>query len=476
MRQAHERLGVQGVGETGRVGYVVRDAKAHPAHAGGVEVAQPGDLHRCRALREGGELRDSRVPAEIDQNVDAVGMDRVGDLRLRTSRHRPPRVGERRHLASEIVGAHRSRIAEHFEGGALVPLDERQAEERHHVIAEVARDITDAQAPLGIPGVAERTEAQRVGALEPRAELHVPAVEGLVRDAFAAIQREELRRLQVQIVGATRARRAIELERLRGAALGEQHAAEPAVCRGMPRFESDRAAQCALRFRHAHQGSEHAAVVVVRIGPVGPLLEQPLELAGRSGGLAALEQQVGKRAACFDTLRIDAQRALQGGLRIRQTTQRLQHRRVAEERGEVLRPLAQRCLELRRCKLQPSARFEHGREHDARLRELRSRAQRFVQQAFRPRKLAARVLQAADVIVGVGVRRVERERREHRAVGGPAPRLRSGSGREHGDEDEQESTHVRDLVVRGENACSSHVRAGVRGCQKRLQICHKDSR
>ena len=54
---------------------------------------------------------------------------------------------------------------------------------------------------------------------------------------------------------------------------------------------------------------------------------------------------------------------------------------------------------------------------------------------------------------GIGVRRVERERREHGAVRGPAPRVRGGGGREHGEKDEQESTHERDLVVRGENVC-----------------------
>jgi hypothetical protein len=70
---------------------------------------------------------------------------------------------------------------------------------------------------------------------------------------------------------------------------------------------------------------------------------------------------------------------------------------------------------------------------------------------------------------------VEGEWRDDAPVGGPGPRVGAGNERKHGEQDEQESTHEH-TSWSGGNVCSSTVRAGVLGCQKRLQSCHREAR
>jgi len=78
--------------------------------------------------RENRELRNSRMPAQVNQDVDAVAVDRIGQPGCRQRGDVPPDVRARRKLSCEFVHPAASRVAIHFDCGPVVTLDHRKRE------------------------------------------------------------------------------------------------------------------------------------------------------------------------------------------------------------------------------------------------------------------------------------------------------------------------------------------------------------
>jgi hypothetical protein len=71
----------------GRVGHGVGQPVGDGTQAGGVGVAQAGDLHRRRPAGEHAQAV-ARVPAQVHQQVDAVRPHLPGDVRIREEKVR----------------------------------------------------------------------------------------------------------------------------------------------------------------------------------------------------------------------------------------------------------------------------------------------------------------------------------------------------------------------------------------------------
>ena len=139
MRKPDERLGVVAISCARRIGERIRDAVINTGEAGRIQVAEPGGLHGGRALGHRGELQRARVAAQVDEDVDRVAGDRCGEFFRWLPRHRTPDVGSCRDLPGIAVRRVGGRVAKDLARCALVPLEHRQHEKRHDVVAEVAR-------------------------------------------------------------------------------------------------------------------------------------------------------------------------------------------------------------------------------------------------------------------------------------------------------------------------------------------------
>src|SRR5947207_12603287 len=123
-----------------------------------------------------------------------------------------------------------------------MPLEHRQHEECHDVVAEVAREVADAQPSLRVPGIAKRPGTRGVSRFDTLAECRVAGKKISIRNTLGAGEREELRRFEAEVLRAIAAGEPIMLERFVGATLGEQDFSEHPPRAGMARLRRDGAA------------------------------------------------------------------------------------------------------------------------------------------------------------------------------------------------------------------------------------------
>ena len=163
-----ERLG-EALGAAGRHVQPVADQHVHRRDRRRVDVVEPGELHRRRALREGAQAVARAVPDEVDQHVDAGrrGCARRAPRR-RARRRRATR--SRARASPRCPGRRPSRW--HSSGWrnalAIVMLEERQ----HHVLerprAEPRRHVADDERPLGLARPAQRPRRPPTPPASPR--------------------------------------------------------------------------------------------------------------------------------------------------------------------------------------------------------------------------------------------------------------------------------------------------------------------
>src|SRR3970282_1279377 len=106
------------------------------------------------------------------------------------------------------------RRANRFDCGAIVPLDHGKREQRDDVITKVPGHGADAEAPLRVPRVPEWIESLWMGLLDALPERRVPREQRVLRNLPGTVEREELGRLEIEIVGEPLTGHAVERERL----------------------------------------------------------------------------------------------------------------------------------------------------------------------------------------------------------------------------------------------------------------------
>mmetsp|Transcript_56567 Transcript_56567/g.143114 ORF Transcript_56567/g.143114 Transcript_56567/m.143114 type:complete len:280 (-) Transcript_56567:1158-1997(-) len=157
-----------------RIGYPVVDC----THTRGVVVADVSKLHGRRFQRSNVQAVVCSVAGELHEDVDLILADQGGHLVRRSAEDLFP-VRRRHHALEElclVVLARRVRVEEYLEEVAVVMLEQRMAEERHRVMEEVRRDVTNPQSsvrrPLNRPVCERRTEldAETLGPRSMRLE------------------------------------------------------------------------------------------------------------------------------------------------------------------------------------------------------------------------------------------------------------------------------------------------------------------
>ena len=127
----------------------IGEAVAHCTHAGGSGIGQPGNLNGRRPAREQQGPAAGHVHGQIDEDVDAILLNDGGQRLIVQGPHFAPMVGQPLDAPGEVIGALHAGIAEYFEGPVVVPREQGNREQRLTMIAEIRRDIADAQPARG---------------------------------------------------------------------------------------------------------------------------------------------------------------------------------------------------------------------------------------------------------------------------------------------------------------------------------------
>src|SRR6266542_4690153 len=93
----------------------VAEAVVDLGQAGGVGVAEVGDLDGCGFAGEEGQAVARRVAGQVDEDLDGVGGDRVGGVVVGEGGDVAPGVGVGAELVGECVVAGVVGVAEDFE-------------------------------------------------------------------------------------------------------------------------------------------------------------------------------------------------------------------------------------------------------------------------------------------------------------------------------------------------------------------------
>ncbi len=262
---------MQRVARAGRVAHGVRHAVIDRIEPRGVEVVEPGDLHRRRLASEHGEPVVPGVAGDVDQDVDAIVADPLRDRHVANALHHA-----RRHGAEPIQRGGRLRVVEirkDVEFRAIVAAQHGFHERGQRGVA-IGRDIPHAQPPLRVRHVRRR---------------HV------LRAKFAFVMRRE-RAVQREDVGGRVAR-------------GQLCRREQVGERGP---EGRHRAQCLLVGRE--RGVDAAlllvevAEVVQRFGGIRLQVARPFEGRHRAVDVAGLLQRVAEVHMHGQCRRIERQR------------------------------------------------------------------------------------------------------------------------------------------------------------------------
>ena len=141
-------------------------------------VGQIRDLHRGGLAGEDQQAVVRHVHGEIDENVDPVLADHLGEPLVRQAHVRPPYVGGSPATLGDRVGNVLRGVAEDLEMPMIVRFQQRQQKSPDGVQAEIGRDVADAQAAVGrtVVGVGPDRLRQRRGVLAVPAEVFVQIV------------------------------------------------------------------------------------------------------------------------------------------------------------------------------------------------------------------------------------------------------------------------------------------------------------
>ena len=127
-----------------RLDHLIRQHVVHARHARRAEIADGRELYRGRAIGEHGQEVPSRMPREVDEDVDLILTDLPRDGTGLHALHVAPGRHLRAQLPAHIV-LRPVLIAVDIEHAAVVVHEQRIGEKRYDMAAEIRRDIADTQ-------------------------------------------------------------------------------------------------------------------------------------------------------------------------------------------------------------------------------------------------------------------------------------------------------------------------------------------
>src|SRR5258706_8307366 len=141
-------------------------------------------------LRKNGEPKKAAMSRQVDEDVDPVAVDRLGQGGIGHRSRVAPHVRARLHLPREIIHHVPGPVAKDLARRPLVPFEQWDCEKRDWVKVEIARYVADAKTPLRVPGIAERFESPLNSPFEPHAEILVPGKKRFAGDLVRATEQE----------------------------------------------------------------------------------------------------------------------------------------------------------------------------------------------------------------------------------------------------------------------------------------------
>ena len=132
-----------------RIDHAIGDAPIHGGQTGRRTIAEIGDLHRSRATRENQHSVVRGVRTEVDEDVDLIVANAPDDCFISIGRNnRPPVIGQVAQLFGDAVRNWHVAVAKDLESLPIVPTKDRLDEISDRMLAEIHRDVPDAQPPL----------------------------------------------------------------------------------------------------------------------------------------------------------------------------------------------------------------------------------------------------------------------------------------------------------------------------------------
>ena len=129
----------------GRIEHPIGDAVVHGGQAGGAHIGQVGDLHRRRLAGEQARTAIAGIHGEVDQQVDAIGADQIGQGAILELVDIAPVLDVLGDLGGEAIFEIARRVGEHLKLAAVVVFEHRQQEPRYRMHPEIGRDIAHPQ-------------------------------------------------------------------------------------------------------------------------------------------------------------------------------------------------------------------------------------------------------------------------------------------------------------------------------------------
>ena len=265
------------IGHAGRIRVPVAKTVLDPRHPGRAQVSQPRDLYRRRLLCKNGEPKKAAMSRQVDENVDPVAVDRLGQAGIGHRSHVAPHVRTRLHLPREIIHRVAGPVAKDLAGRPVVPFEQRDCEKRDWVKVEIARYIADAETPLRVRGIAERFESPCNGPFEPLAEILVPGKKSFAGNLVPASEHEQFGGFDIEPARVELSRHAEDFQGFGDARLASEDIPQQTVRRYEPGVDRDRAPQRGFRFGNSAQFPQHDRIVEQDPAPVRPLLQRAFQ-------------------------------------------------------------------------------------------------------------------------------------------------------------------------------------------------------
>src|ERR1700739_2742545 len=107
------------------------------------------DLDRRRLARKHGEPVAGGMTGEIDEDIDLVGLDAVGELVITELPGVDPSIGQPAALLGRLIARRKAGITDDLEIAAVTVMQQRHEAERSRMATEVRGDNTEHEPPLG---------------------------------------------------------------------------------------------------------------------------------------------------------------------------------------------------------------------------------------------------------------------------------------------------------------------------------------
>ncbi len=282
---------------------------------GGRGIAEPSRLHGGGPHRADAQPVLARVPAQLDQDVEPVGGDALRRRDIVEAGNVDPGPGLCFQPRGPAIFARVVAVADRVHRRAIVMRQHAREEERDRVLAEIAREIADAQRPSRARRRG-RPRHRRQGACVPRVPLRRRHADGARRRRGVVEHGEQLVAVNAGIVRRRGERARIRRPRGRGLAQVDPQQAHLLEHPRRGAALRHRALARGQRLRHPPRGLMEGDDVEMRVGVRGCERQRLFESTQGRVAVAQMIAGEAEKDPRVGTLRLQRHHALQRAPRL----------------------------------------------------------------------------------------------------------------------------------------------------------------